>query len=77
MPAKKEKPCDNSFRQLDRFGKPLRFRYQKHTELKTRTGAAITLIFGVVALAYMVFTGITLIEKTQLSHEDYLQRNIV
>ena len=76
MPEKKEASCNN-FRRLDRFGKPLRFHYQKHTELKTKTGATVTLIFGVVALAYMVYTGITLIEKTQLSHEDYLQRNIV
>ena len=77
MPANKEKSCDSHFRQLDRFGKPLRFRYQKHTELKTRTGATITLLYGALVLAYMAYTGITLIEKTQLTHEDYLLRNIV
>ena len=77
MSGSKEISCDNYFRQIDRFGKPLRFRYNKHTELKTRTGAIITLIIGIVALIYIVYTAVFLIKQTQLSHEDYLQRNIV
>ena len=61
MTESKEKSFENYFRQIDRFGKPLRFRYQNQTELKTRTGAAITLFIGIIALSYMVYTAIFLI----------------
>ena len=62
MSGGREKFCDNYFRQIDRFGKPLRFRYNEHTELKTRTGATITLIIGIVALIYIVYSAVFLIK---------------
>ena len=62
MTGSKEKSFENYFRQLDRFGKPLRFRYKNLTELKTRTGATITLFIGVIALIYIVYTAIFLIK---------------
>ena len=75
MPEQKPKSFSKYFKSLDRLGKSLRFKYEKESVLKSRFGATISIFIGVMALMFAVYSGKILIDRSRISHEDYLQRN--
>ena len=75
MPEQKPKSFTKYFKSLDRLGKSLRFKYEKESVLKSRFGATISIFIGVMALIFAVYSAKIMIDRSRISHEDYLQRN--
>ena len=64
MAMDKPSSFNHYFRNLDQLGKPLTFRYNKRKVLKSKTGATISIMIGVLALLYAIYSLSILIQRS-------------